>query len=221
MNDAPMTARLPRRPLRRATAFVAAAAALSGGCYQSVSAGLGGGRVNGDKGSYNAGAVAAGGAYDFGPARVGLGFVPLGPGFSYGPEVRTEICLRSRRPEKTVTGTLLPNCVSDLVRDTLNLRIAWLPNSWFEDSPEDAPELAGYDNGFSVHLGLGRDVRAPVPSGVVRTMQYFNYGGGLFYTQRSFDGRSSDWIVGAYTPRPRSALDYLELLSGAATRGAH
>jgi nitrous oxide reductase len=51
MNDEPMTARPTRRPLRRATAFVAAAAALSGGCYQSVSAGLGGGRVNGDKGA--------------------------------------------------------------------------------------------------------------------------------------------------------------------------
>jgi hypothetical protein len=220
MNDEPVTERLPRRPRLRATAFVAAAAVLSGGCYQSVSAGLGGGRVNGDKGSYNAGAVAAGGAYDFGPARVGLGFVPLGPGFSYGPEVRTEICLRSRRPQKTVTGTLLPNCVSDLVRDTANLRIAWLPNSWFENSPEDEPDLAGYDNGFSVHLGLGRDVRAPVPSGVVRTMQYFNYGGGLFYTQRSFQGRSTDWIAGAYAEFSIRA-DYLQLFSGAAPRGAH
>jgi hypothetical protein len=183
-----------------------------------VSAGLGGGRINKEPSQGNAGALATGGAWDFGPARIGLGFVALGPGFSYGPEVRTEICLRSRRPEKTVTGTLLPNCVSDLVRDTLNLRVAWLPNSWFENSPEDAPELAGYDNGFSIHLGLGRDFRTPYPSSVVRTVQYFNFSAGLFYTQRWFDGRNSDWIAGVYG-EASLRLDYLELFSGAAARG--
>jgi hypothetical protein len=73
MNDEPVTARLPRRPLRRATAFVAAAAALSGGCYQSVSAGLGGGRTFGDKGLRGTGAIATGGAYDFGPPGLASG----------------------------------------------------------------------------------------------------------------------------------------------------
>ena len=116
-------------------------------------------------------------------------------------------------------GPLPANCVSDLVRDTLNLRVAWLPNSWLEDSPEE-PGLVGYDNGFSVNLGVGRDVRAPLPSGVVRTMQYFNYGGGLFYTQRSFDDRRTDWILGVYADFS-VRIDYLQLFASGAARRPH
>jgi hypothetical protein len=51
-------------------------------------------------------------------------------------------------------------------------------------------------------------------------MQYFNYGGGLFYTQRSFhrsQHRLDRWRVRrVFDPR-----DYLQLFAGAATRGSH
>jgi hypothetical protein len=49
-------------------------------------------------------------------------------------------------------------------------------------------------------------------------VQYFNFSAGLFYTQRWFDGRNSDWIA-ASIRRVFTALDYLELFSGAAARG--
>ena len=220
MNDQPTNVSKLRPLPRHPVALLMVGAMLGGGCYQSVSAGLGGGRTNKEPSQGNAGVIAAGGAYDIGPARVGVGFIPLGPGFAYGPEARTEICLRSRKPEKTITGVLLPNCSADLIRDTLNIRVGWLPRSWFADSPDEAPDLFGYKSGLSINLGIGRDYRAPYPSSVIKTVQYFNFSAGIFYTQRWFEGRNSDWIAGIYG-EASLRLDYLELIGGAATRQPH
>jgi hypothetical protein len=181
---------------------------LLGGCYTSLGAGVGGGRRNGEHSVRGTGSVAIGGALDIGGARFGLGAVPVGQSLSYGAEARTEICLRSRSRE-VWHRALLPSCsVSDLVRghsqtsDSPGFR-----THVFEDSPvEDAPYRRHMTRLLSTLGHRPRLGETPYSSSeVARVIEYFNIATGLFYSQRWFDDRDSDWTAGVFLELSLSA----------------
>jgi hypothetical protein len=193
----------------------------SGACYHGVGLGLGGGRVDNKQGVRAAGGFSLGGAYDFGAARVGIGAVPIGNGFTYGAEVRAELCLRSRNPERDPrTGRGLGRCATDRERNMLNLRAHWLPGMYFDDDPTEYPERIGYDTGLFVALGYSIDLRASQPSDDLRIRQYANAGIGLFFSRDWFNTRSGDWSAGVYAEWS-ARFDFVQALGDLVSRGSH
>lgn len=193
----------------------------SGACYHGVGLGLGGGRVDNKQGVRAAGGFSLGGAYDFGAARVGIGAVPIGNGFTYGAEVRAELCLRSRNPERDPrTGRGLGRCATDRERNMLNLRAHWLPGMYFDDDPTEYPERIGYDTGLFVALGYSIDLRASQPSDDLRIRQYANAGIGLFFSRDWFDTRSGDWSAGVYAEWS-ARFDFVQALGDLVSRKPH
>lgn len=190
------------------------------GCYTSLGAGLGAGRSFDEFGHAFAGSISVGGAYDLGPARIGLGAVPLGDELRYGAELRSEICLRPLRRRDESAGQPVANCATGGARNTLNIRIHWLPGMYADNDPIGSPDRIGYDTGLFVALGYGLDGRSDSPSDDLHIIEYGNVGIGAFYSQGWFDTRSSDWSMGAYVDLS-GRLDLAKMIGDAVSRKPH